>query len=54
MDRIVKLCLSKLDRMEERLNLLEESYSSFNVLIRIIKTATGSSAGTIAQIAHVW
>lgn len=48
-DRMEKVCSSTLDRIEERLGLLEKSCSSINVLVRVIQKAIESSFA-IAQV----
>lgn len=50
MDRVEKSWSSKLDRMEERLGIIEQSCLSIDALVWSIKTATDSSTAMRSQI----
>lgn len=45
-----KACSCRLDKMDERLGLLEESWSSINAMVRTIQKAIESSSASIIQV----
>lgn len=52
-DRVEKVYLSELDRIDEGLDLLKESCSSIKVLVRLIQKATKNSYAVIARVVQI-